>query len=272
MKSGAHTLYRMSIGGKTEGQLSFRAPGKPGEYELRMFDSSGNDGKEILTAPFKVTAPADKANIQPEIKLAKNSFHSHQNLEGTFQIPITYEYAGWIGILPADSPHGTAQENDRYDVAYEYLSGRTGGALSIRAPGKPGKYDLRLHDSSWVDGKEILSVPFEVTLPPGGDRKPALKADKEKYAPGEAITIAFESPAYFHYQAWVGLIPSATPHGTASKNDEFDVAYEYLHGRMEGTITFKAPATVGSWDIRMSDAAFGGDGKEHASVTVTVGN
>ncbi len=272
LPSTSRSLYTMTLGGKTEGSLSFRAPGKPGAYELRMFDGWKKDSKEILAAAFTVTAPEDKAKIQPALKLAKNAFFSHEMLDGAFEAPITYEYNGWIGILPADAPHGTAQQNDAHDVAYEYLSGRTEGKLAIRAPGKPGKYDLRLHDTSWVEGKEILSVPFEVKLPERGDRKPVLKTDKEKYALGEKIAITFEAPAYFHYQAWIGLIPSDVSHGETSKNDQHDVAYEYIYGRMEGSFAFTAPSTAGKWDLRMSDAAWGGDGKEHHFITITVGN
>jgi hypothetical protein len=97
---------------------------------------------------------------------------------------------------------------------------------------------------------------------------PSLVTDKATYAPGEAISVTFTAPAGLPENAWVGIIPSAVPHGDEATNDNNDLTYQYLKGMTAGTLTFAAPMVAGSYDFRMHDTDDGG--KEIASVTFTV--
>ncbi len=67
----------------------------------------------------------------------------------------------WIGIVPSEIPHGSEAENDKHDLAFSYLNGRTEGELLFKAPTKPGLYDFRLHDTD-NNGKELDYITFEV--------------------------------------------------------------------------------------------------------------
>jgi hypothetical protein len=66
-----------------------------------------------------------------------------------------------VGIIPSEVPHGSESVNDRNDLTYQYLRGRTGGVLTFRAPPAPGNYDFRMNDSD-NGGRELASVPFKV--------------------------------------------------------------------------------------------------------------
>ncbi len=96
----------------------------------------------------------------------------------------------------------------------------------------------------------------------------SLELDKTDYLPGEDVQIQFTASADWAANAWVGIVPSNTPHGSEATNDAHDVAYEYLDGRASGTLTLKAPGQAGSWDVRMNDTD--DNGKEVASVTFKV--
>jgi hypothetical protein len=97
---------------------------------------------------------------------------------------------------------------------------------------------------------------------------PSLTINKRGYAPGESIAVSFTAPAGLPTNAWVGVIPSSVPHGSEATNDQNDISYQYLNGMTSGTLTFAAPTTPGTYDLRMNSADTGG--AEIASVTFTV--
>jgi hypothetical protein len=99
--------------------------------------------------------------------------------------------------------------------------------------------------------------------------KATLSIDKKEVKPSETIIVTFEATTSdFASGAWVGIIPSNIEHGDETKNDEYDVDYQYLNDRTEGTMTFKAPMKPGKWDFRLHTSD--NEGKEVASVTFTV--
>ncbi|MEZ6185984.1 MAG: hypothetical protein R3F62_13365 [Planctomycetota bacterium] len=253
-----------------KGEASIRVPGPVGSYEFRLFDRVGAEGKELAVVAFEVTAPQELIEIEPALELPKLKFVSHEALGASFKAPIVYDYSAWIGVVPSEVEHGTSSGNDAQDRSYEYVHGRTGAALGLRAPGKPGKYDLRLHDASG-SGKEVAHLTFEVVLPEGGDREPKLTVAGTTFEAGATISVTFEAPAWFQYRAWVGLIPSEVEHGSTATCDQHDVSYAYVNGRMQATVELRAPEKPGSYDVRLlNSTALGGDGKEYASVTVEV--
>lgn len=67
----------------------------------------------------------------------------------------------WIGIIPSNVRHGSEAENDKHDLSYQYLGGKTKGTLIFTAPMKPGAYDFRMHDTD-DNGKELYSLTFVV--------------------------------------------------------------------------------------------------------------
>ncbi len=97
-----------------------------------------------------------------------------------------------------------------------------------------------------------------------------VKLDKETYTPGETITVTYTADPTWDDNAWIGIIPSATPHGKEVDNDAVDISYQYIHQSASGVFEFTAPTEPGKYDIRMNDSDDGGKGVEISSVTFEV--
>jgi len=78
-----------------------------------------------------------------------------------------------------------------------------------------------------------------------------ITISKTEFAPNEQIPIKFTASGKFGPNAWIGIIPSAAPHGDETKNDEVDVSYQYFTGT-NGDLTFNAPLEPGNYDLRMN--------------------
>jgi len=244
---------------QTSGVLTFTAPQAPGTYDLRLNDGQG---QEAASVTFVVALPA--GDLQPALRLDKTTLAPNEEFQVYITVPSWYPADAWVGIIPSEVPHGDEAVNDQNDIAYDYISMSTLGAMTFVAPQAPGSYDVRLNDG---DGHETASVTFIVALP-ASDIQPSLRLDKTTFAPGEEILVYFTAPSWYPLQAWVGLIPSAVPHGDEAVNDENDIDYRYLEGQTSGVLTFTAPMEPGSYDLRMNDTDQ--DGKEVASITFEV--
>ena len=95
------------------------------------------------------------------LKLDKSTFRPGEEIQVRFRASQYYPPNAWVGIIPSRVPHGSEAENDRYDISYQYLKGRTDGVLTFIAPRRPGIYDLRMHDTD-ANGMEIKYVTFKV--------------------------------------------------------------------------------------------------------------
>jgi hypothetical protein len=199
----------------------------------------------ILSVIVVLACQGGKATI----KLDKNTFACGEEIAVTFTAPSSFTERAWVGIIPADVPHGSESQNDAHDIAYRYLDKQIEGVLNFYAPGKPGNYDFRMHDTD-DDGKEVASVSFTVKMVTEGSK---LSLDKETYAPGEEIRLTFTAPAVFGPKAWVGIIPADVPHGSEDENDQHDVSYRYLDKKTQGLLVFNAPEEPGKYDFRMHD-------------------
>ena len=95
----------------------------------------------------------------------------------------------------------------------------------------------------------------------------SLSLDKKSYHPGEKIAVTFAATDLAS-DAWAGIVASEISHGSEAKNDLHDLTFQYLKGATSGLITFEAPRTPGSYDVRLNDTDQ--DGREVASVTFEV--
>ncbi len=67
----------------------------------------------------------------------------------------------WVGFVPSDVPHGL-EGNNAANVTGKrfFLRHLESGEFELKAPKKPGKYDLRMNDIS--SGREVASVTIDV--------------------------------------------------------------------------------------------------------------
>jgi hypothetical protein len=162
-----HDISYQYLNKRTKGTLLFRAPDRTGSYDFRMHDTD-NNGREICSVSFQVTSYGDKSFEQdrdlprPGMTLVDSkSFRPGDPIRVRFKTPYNWPQDAWIGIIPSTVPHGSEAENDRYDISYQYLKGRTDGVLTFIAPRRPGVYDLRMHDTDG-NGREVKHITFKV--------------------------------------------------------------------------------------------------------------
>ncbi len=196
------------------------------------------------------------------IVLSKTEFAPNEEIKITFTVEGNIGSNAWIGVIPSSTPHGDESKNDEFDIAYQYFE--KSGELTFTAPAAAGDYDFRMNSSD-SEGIEICFTSFKVIAPV---YEGTLTTDKTEYSVGEKIVITFTAPVSLNENAWIGLIPSETPHGSEATNDAADVEYAYIKKQASGTMTFTAPEKTGSWDIRMNDSD--SDGKEITSITIKV--
>ena len=139
----------------------------------------------LVAFVFAFTACKGKG---PQLKLAKDSFAPNEMITVVYTALPEYESDAWIGIIPADIAHGSEAENDRYDLTYQYLRKSTSGEMKFRAPGTPGSYDFRMHDTDG-NGREVASVTFAVLVSKEGQKVPAGTL---KFKKGDAVMVEWK--------------------------------------------------------------------------------
>ncbi|THB63190.1 MAG: hypothetical protein D6E12_17460 [Desulfovibrio sp.] len=253
-----HDMAYEYVSSRTSGSMTFAAPTTPGSYDFRL-NYSDSGGAELASVTFTVQGQA--MGMGNSVATDQASYAPGDTILVFFTAAPGLPQDAWVGLIPSETPHGDEATNDQYDLAYEYVSGRVEGEMYFVAPSTPGSYDIRLNYSDG-GGEELATVTFSV-----GDAA-SLTLDRTTFAPGESVTVYFTAPSDLPDNAWVGLIPSSTPHGDEATNDQHDLAYEYVSGRTSGSMTFSAPTTPGSYDFRLNYSDSGGD--ELTSVTFTV--
>ncbi len=153
-----HDIAYKYLQGKISGTLYFTAPRKGGNYDFRMHDRDDN-GREVGSVSFTITGSMGGS---ASLSLDKRGYYAGETIKVTFTAPATFPRNAWVGIIPSSVPHGSETTNDKHDIAYKYLEGMTSGVLYFSAPGTPGSYDIRMHDTD-SGGKEVTSVSFTVT-------------------------------------------------------------------------------------------------------------
>jgi hypothetical protein len=151
-----HDIAYRYLDKQVAGVLDFYAPGKAGNYDFRMNDTD-DDGKEVASVSFTVKVVTEGAKLS----LDKDTYAPGEEIRLNFVAPAVFGPKAWIGIIPSDVPHGSEDENDRHDIAYQYLDKRTQALLVFTAPEEPGSYDFRMHDTD-DNGNEITYIEFTV--------------------------------------------------------------------------------------------------------------
>jgi len=155
-KNDEYDISYQYLGTRTSGTMTFVAPVDTGKFDLRM-NSTDNNGVEVSSVSFTVKGVANK---KAELTLEKKSFAQGEQMNVSFKANPAWEVKAWVGLVPADTKHGSAAEADKVDIAYDYLNGRSKGTMKFMAPSQSGKYSLRMFDA--YSGKEVKSVDFTV--------------------------------------------------------------------------------------------------------------
>lgn len=191
------------------------------------------------------------------LTLQKNRVAPGETITAQFTASKDFPENAWVGVIPSSVPHGKESDNDANDVAYEYLSKRESGTLTFTAPTQAGSWDLRMSNTDdGTVGKEVTSVTFTVDMALA-PTKPSLNLNKINFAPGEALTVTWGAPATYPANAWIGIVPATTPHGSSDANGQSQMASETLNNRTSGTWNSTAPGEPGNYEIRMNDGVTG---------------
>jgi hypothetical protein len=101
---------------------------------------------------------------KPRLWLDKATYSPGEQMTVHFTAPASFEDNAWVGIFPADAPHGNEETNDQNKLIFQYLRKRTSGDLVFIGTTRPGSYDLRMNDTD-TNGTEVYTVPFTVADP-----------------------------------------------------------------------------------------------------------
>lgn len=247
------------LGGKTQGKLTYKAPTTAGHYLFRV----NHNKTQYASIPFEVQPVTPDAT--PQIATEKDVFVPGEPIKLHFEAFPFYSSSAWVAIVPSDIPSGSSELNDRNRLTYQYLNGKTQGVLEFKAPSKLGEYDFRLNDNF---GHEIALISFSVE-PTTPEVTPTISIDRTRYEPGDIIRLRFEAFPFYSSSAWVGMVPAHFDHGSSEINDRNRLTYQYLGGKTQGTLEFKAPSQPGVYDLRLND----GHGNEIATTPpFTVGD
>ncbi|MBN1620225.1 hypothetical protein JW890_05845 [candidate division WOR-3 bacterium] len=222
--------------------------------------------------PAADTTVPDTTTVVEEawVKLDKSVYGPDEIITVEYMALEEFDDNAWIGLIPSEVPHGDEEENDEYDLQYHLIGSDLSGEITFIAPTEPGLYDIRMFTSDF-EGVEVTYQTFEV-LEEGVYDYSAVSAyidlEKAEFEPGEEIEVSFTVSEKLSPSAWLGLIPSEIEHGDEEECDKYDLDYEYLEEKLEGSFVFYAPDEPGSYDFRLFDSDDGG--KEITYTTFTV--
>jgi len=92
--------------------------------------------------PIRTTGRASAS-----LGLEKSTFATGEDIRVGYSAGYDFKDDAWIGVVPSDVPHGDEVENDDYDISGMILEGSLSGTLTLKAPERPGEYDIRMFTS-----------------------------------------------------------------------------------------------------------------------------
>ncbi|MGF1627079.1 MAG: discoidin domain-containing protein [Alphaproteobacteria bacterium] len=240
----------MALGGRTEGQLAFTAPGTPGSYELRTYESE-TVGAELASIGFVVLAPEPEPEPVPEpLEVVLSTEHEvyrpgDEIVASVSGLPGNAE--DMLTLVPAGEPDDAYRE-------WFYSEGVAAGEFRFLAP-EPGDYEIRVLLAGTFNAVAArLPVRVEGPLaPPAPQGVPGLSLAQSVYAAGEPMLVGFAAPADYPDQAWIGLMPAEVPHGSEAVNEGARIEWQFIGTERTGQLGFVAPSTPGRYDFRLHD-------------------
>ncbi len=226
-----------------------------------------------------------------DLKLDKKAYEVDEEIRFVLTWTGTADEYAWIGIVPADTPHGDEYTNDDADVWYTYLTSMNSGEEFMAITYlEPGKYTMRVNEND-DGGAELAWVEFTVGDVKPQDNKPdtevtgggyvekdgfmqlqgklpnsvtdmvvtQLKTNKAKYEDGYEIVVTIKWTGTPSEDAWLGLFPADVPHGDEKINDGAYLTWTPLSNVEENKVTLYAwPEESGEYTIRVFENDDGG--------------
>jgi outer membrane protein OmpA-like peptidoglycan-associated protein len=226
------------------GSLVFSAPKAPGDYEFVLIEKDYQAADE---PPLRFTVIKVSEDMIT-LKTDRNAYKPAQDVEVELTLRTTLSDQAWLGIFSATAPH----DDPTSSLAFEYIQSGRDKSYRLRAPEKPGNYEIRVFDDSY--GNEITYIPFQVTR--FSSKNLSLTTDKKHYDPQQTIKLQVIADSDFPRDAWVGMFAND------KKSDENDtdgyLYFHYLEKRAEVELQFMAPAKKGSYQFKMV-SSYNGD-------------
>jgi hypothetical protein len=98
----------------------------------------------------------------------------------------------------------------------------------------------------------------------------SMTLDRTEVGPSEPIVVTLVLNMPIGDDAWVGVVPTDTPHGREEYGEAAYLSYAYVAYAEDGKLTLYAPEQTGTYDIRLYNTDNGEYGVELASETFTV--
>jgi len=144
------------------------------------------------------------------------------------------------------------------------------GSITAAATGLPeGIYRIRITEASGKRDSCVVTLSAPSATPPESKGVGKMSLEKGDFSTGEQIRLTYKvSSLLVQQDAWIGMIPSETMHGTSSVNYQNKVGYKSLRNVTSGEMTFVAPPKEGDYDFRLNNSM--NNGFELGSITFRV--
>lgn len=108
-------------------------------------------------------------------------------------------------------------------------------------------------------GADGFTVPKTEAARVSDMKVTGLRMGKQTYAVGEVLTVTVNWEGTPAEDAWIGIHPADTPHGSEETNDQYDIDYRYFTDCKSGdTFTFEIALEAGDYTMRVNESDSGG--------------
>ena len=242
-------VARQPLKGMTGGTMTFKAPRKEGEWELRMFSSK--TGRPLDTAPFETIwveglvlaeeepEPVIEPVAEPEPEVAEVA-----QAEPEPETVAAEPAAGAMATEPVYEPDIPAPMPETMSAPQPEPVMASESAAPAPAP-----------------------TPVPTTTPApvmaAAPMADTLRLDKKLAQPGETLTVDFTASSTPGDTAWIGIVPATAPRKGAQTGRNGSLSSESVAGRSKGSVALTVPEELGSYEVRFFAA---NNGPELASV------
>ncbi len=210
---------------------SWNAPPLSGRYEFRLISQK----KLLFTLPFEVI-PIDEREV--ELELLTERILPSQDFRFKIKTSLKLNRTSRLGIYKYSPKQSKSQSG--YITSSFYYSRNSENVMKMKAPSKEGIYEIRFHGSN----RKIFIKRLVFVVGNPSEEGLSYNLNKKNYAPGEKIKVNYTGNQDLFERTWMGtFIP---------KQDKYyqRLDYRFIENKMKGVVTFDAPVTEGTYQVR----------------------